>query len=530
MATNRFHDCLKFIHDLESGPGAPALNRQTEAALKAGATMLRYKNIQFPWRLLPEVMAVRQACRCNRVPFLVHDDILLAKALAADGVHLDTSTEADTAAIRDILGPTALVGLSIYQAQAIENLPPAVDYVQVAPAMPCLPDHEPLSGPGALEWFMKMARLPVVVSAGSDPISAREWLFRGAAGIAVTGSVAVLPAAQELAEACGCFTRTTLTIPWQDEFGLIRKLLQTVAPDFSRPGKVLRIPPGDDACLLTALANPVITTDSQREGVHFRFEWQSPLEIGEKAVAVTLSDLAASYADPVCLFINLTLPQHVAETTLTEIYSGINRALSRYGCALGGGNISSGDVLGLDLFAVGDGREGLFPLRSAAQPDHGLYCSGPLGLARAGLTALMKKDPDFPRLEACFKLPRARFDAARILADKGVGCVMDISDGLCGDAGHIADASRITIEWMLSEANMAPELLAFCAKHHCDPMEMVLAGGEDYELLFACPPDLFEAIQQELPGAHQVGRCRPFQGRRFLDLPQGVRSFQHGGA
>jgi thiamine-monophosphate kinase len=216
------------------------------------------------------------------------------------------------------------------------------------------------------------------------------------------------------------------------------------------------------------------------------------------------------------------------DRTIEEIYAGIQEALAFYHCALGGGNISRGSQLSLDLFAVGEGRSELFPTRSAARPGYGLYVTGPLGLARAGLDALIRKDDSAQALIARFKMPQARFDAATVLAEHQVPCVMDISDGLAGDAGHIAAASRISVEFDLSACLRDPDLVSYCTENNISPEEMMLAGGEDYELLFSCPPEVFVRIQKDLPEASQVGRCLAFTGKHLLNLPPGIASFQHG--
>ncbi|MFH0724881.1 MAG: thiamine-phosphate kinase [Pseudomonadota bacterium] len=329
-----------------------------------------------------------------------------------------------------------------------------------------------------------------------------------------------------LREAIGRSPARTAT-PWRDEFALISRLLSTGAPGGGLH-PALRLAPGDDACLLQALSNPVITTDTQREGIHFRFDWQTPEEIGRKAVSVTLSDLAASYATPVALFINLCLPKAMSEETILQVYRGIHQGLGAYGCALGGGNTSSGERFSLDLFAIGQGREDIFPTRSTAKPGFGLYVTGPLGLARAGLEALQRKNPDFPGLIRRFKAPVARFDAATVLATHGVQCVMDISDGLAGDARHIAKASNLSIEIDLGKSKINEELSSFCRKYGLNPATMAVSGGEDYELLFACPPETFTRIIKMLPEAFQAGRCLDYQGQHLVGTAAGISSFQHG--
>lgn len=314
----------------------------------------------------------------------------------------------------------------------------------------------------------------------------------------------------------------------EDEFKLIRNLLASASRMIGRESDFIKVPPGDDACLLSGLRYPVITTDTHRENIHFRFDWQTPEEIGRKAVTVTLSDLAASYAKPVSMFINLGIPSSYSEKTAEDLYQGIGRGLAEYSCALGGGNVSGSDLLSLDLFAIGEGSVDLFPLRSAAKPGDRLFCTGPLGLARAGLYLLKKEDTDFQRLINHFKFPKARFDAAKILLNHGVRCVIDISDGLKGDAMHLAEASNVTIELSIDRKDIDPDLAAFCRKYRFKPEDVAIAGGEDYQLLFSCAKDVYGKLKKELPDAYPVGQCQVFTGTHILAPHSELSSFQHG--
>jgi thiamine-monophosphate kinase len=163
-----------------------------------------------------------------------------------------------------------------------------------------------------------------------------------------------------------------------------------------------------------------------------------------------------------------------------------------------------------------------------AIPGDGLYTTGPLGLARCGRRALQDQDDRFPELVQRFRQPRARFDAAAILATHGVRCVMDISDGLAGDAAHIARASKVSIHLAPGISADHPDLKRFCGSYGLKPEEEVLAGGEDYELLFSCHPETFAAIQRHLPEAHAVGQVKRFTGEYLPGLPEDIRSFRHG--
>ena len=129
---------------------------------------------------------------------------------------------------------------------------------------------------------------------------------------------------------------------------------------------------------------------------------------------------------------------------------------------------------------------------------------------------------------AKFKSQSARFDAAKVLAKHSVRCVMDISDGLAGDAAHIAGASGVTIVFddLNREANS--ELAAFCRKYDYRLEKMIFSGGEDYELLFACSPAVFVQINSVMPGAYQVGCCNERDEKLIMNLPDGIVSWQHG--
>ncbi|MEW6672315.1 MAG: thiamine-phosphate kinase [Thermodesulfobacteriota bacterium] len=516
----------------ENAPGRPPLE-QVEIAIRAGATIVQYRHKSFTLEFFDEVAAIRHLCKCNGIPFLVNDHILLAQAVSADGVHLGQTDESPVLA-RRLLGPDAIVGISVSNLAELArtDLAPC-DYIGTGPvfATRTKADAKPVCGLGGLAAVVQAAPLPVVAIGGITPQNAAGCFRNGAAGVAAISHISraenPLENARQLGSVCQCPPPADLSAPWNDEFGLLHKLLKLV-PLEKNVAAFIKIPPGDDASLLNQLKNPVVTTDTHKEGIHFRLDWQTPREVGRKAVTVTLSDLAASYALPIALFVNLTLPAHVSDGTIEALYQGIRTALNHYQCALGGGNISKGCQLSLDLFAVGEGRDDIFPLRSAARPGYGLYATGPLGLARAGLDALTRKDDSAQDLISRFKLPRARFDAARVLAEHQVPCVIDISDGLAGDAGHIAAASGLSIEFDLSLCLKDPALEAYCAGRNITPEEMILSGGEDYELLFSCPPETFNRIQKFLPAASQVGRCLPFAGKHLLNVPPGIASFQHG--
>lgn len=522
---------LRWSVRLRASASGVSLEARVRLAIAAGATLLRYPSATFDLRNFQELAKICHLCRANGVVLLLEDNPLLARSLDANGIHW-TRPLAGLPAARDVLSENALIGADIPLADPAAGVDPGgIDYLSVQLS----PDAWRTQGQrnttlAGIRALASGSPLPLVVPMVADAELASLCLEAGAAGVVIEEDHGQKSAGtrQRIAAALGCVSRETPVLPWRDEFQLIHRLLTRQGRPGPAEHPAVRVPPGDDACLLAPLTRPVITTDTQREGVHFRFEWQAPQEIGERAVNVALSDLAASYATPVGLFINLSLPDWMPERTVIALYRGVEQALGAHGAALGGGNVSRGREFAMDLFAVGEGRPDLFPTRSAARPGFGLYATGPLGLARAGLEALRLKDPGFPHLIEHFKRPVARFKAATVLAEHGVQCVMDISDGLAGDARHMAEASGVSIEIDVTGMEQGVEFTAFCRKYGRCPETLAISGGDDYELLFACPPEIFESIRRRLPQALQVGRILAWQGHPLVGKAAGIRSFQHG--
>lgn len=527
-----FNQKLRFYFITDENATTCSLVKQVEIAVLAGATMIQYRNKSFSVSNIKEVDAIRHLCRTHSVPFIVNDDILLAKAVAADGVHLGKN-DAHAAVVRDVLGPDAVIGISVSHISELEktNLSQA-DYIGVGPVFSTntKADTGPVIGLTGLKKIVKKSLLPVVAIGGIDDTTAKDCFETGAFGVAVISCITRADdpesQARAIADVCGCHPRSLIS-GWDDEFGLIDKLLHRARPS-GPEASILTIPAGDDAALFKSIQRPVITTDTHKENVHFRRDWQTLAEIGRKAVEVTFSDLAASYAVPLSLFVNLSLPSYLPDKDIENLYQGIYNALDNHQATLGGGNVSKGREFSIDLFAIGNGHPDIFPLRSNAQKGDGVYVTGPLGLARAGLACLENNETDFPDLIKKFKYPCARFDAAWVLAEHNVNCVMDISDGLAGDARHIATAADISIRFEPSLFHVGPSLKAYCQKYQTTPEKMILAGGEDYELMFTCKQEIFAQIKSKLPNAFQVGSCQSFEGTRIVNLPTDIISFQHG--
>lgn len=269
------------------------------------------------------------------------------------------------------------------------------------------------------------------------------------------------------------------------EFGLLGEL--------ERRGLTASI--ADDAAVLAG--GLVLTQDALVEGVHFRLEWTSWRDLGYKAAAVNLSDLAAMGAEPEGLLVTLALPGETEVEDVLELYEGLNEP----GVPVVGGDTTSSSALSLTVAAAG--RAGRSPGRGGARPGDALVVTGPLGGAAAGLEALRRGLGGFDVLVQAFNRPPYRFDAARVLAPVA-HALMDLSDGIASDAGRIAERSGVKL---VVEAERLP-LFPRIAEVADLPFWTL---GEDYELLAALTP-----ADAERAGFPVVGRCEEGSGVEIL--------------
>lgn len=296
------------------------------------------------------------------------------------------------------------------------------------------------------------------------------------------------------------------------EFGLIQRLTQVleragVAASSPTAAFPLVIGIGDDTTAWrtdTALA--LSTTDTVVEGVHFTRETTPWKDLGWKAMAANLSDIAAMGGTPLYALATLGLPQDTQVADLEALYEGLAWACQEHGAAVAGGDIVRSPVFFLTIALSGYTRDA--PLqRSSAHPGDLLAVSGPLGGSHGGLEMMLKRLPaDASSAEAlrwAHRHPQPHLKEGRILVQEGVLCAMDLSDGLYDDLGKLMAASRCTAEL---EAWRVPFPPALERVFPGQATEMAVAGGEDYELLFAAPPAVMERVLARIPSAAIVGR------------------------
>lgn len=236
---------------------------------------------------------------------------------------------------------------------------------------------------------------------------------------------------------------------------------------------------GDDAALLDVPAGEmlVVSADNIVEGVHFRDGWLTPREIGWRATAAALSDLAAMAAAPLGVLVSLSLPDPWLSRA-EDLARGIGEAVASAGTVIVGGNITGARELNVAMTVLGHCTRPL--RRGGARPGDALYVTGRLGGPVTALRALERGETPPRRARERFAWPEPRLRAAQWLAANDARAAIDISDGLLADAGHVAAASGVR---MLIDLDALPILAGV------DPVTAA-RGGEEYELLVAAPADL----------------------------------------
>jgi thiamine-monophosphate kinase len=283
---------------------------------------------------------------------------------------------------------------------------------------------------------------------------------------------------------------------------------------------------GDDAAVVRARDGRVVaTTDMLIEGRHFRREWSSARDIGGKAAARNLADVAAMGARPTALLVSFAGPGELEVSWVLELVAGIAQESSAAGAAVAGGDTSSADVVMIAVTALGD-LEGREPVtRGGARAGDVVAVTGSLGAAAAGLALLSAglalDDPDLEPLIRAHRRPRPPYDAGPQAADLGATAMIDISDGLIADLGHVASASGVQIQLQTSAIAAEPvapqRLLAQAAAvlDGANPQQWVLTGGDDHALAATFPPDTALPARWTIIGRVSEGNGIVVDGSRW---------------
>lgn len=296
-------------------------------------------------------------------------------------------------------------------------------------------------------------------------------------------------------------------------------------------GDRVRVPSGDDAAVVEPSTASAVSVDAIVDGVHFRLEDFSAPAIGRKALAAGLSDLAAMGASPGEAYVVVAAPSELPDEFLLGIADGLAEVASREGVTVAGGDLVASGILVVSVTAVGyEPAGGGLITRAGARPGDMAAVTGELGGAAAAL-ALMggggEPPPLSPKLrEALLSRqldPTPRLREGRALADSGATAMIDVSDGLGADAGHLARSSGCRLEIDLDRIPVA-EGLEEVAGGQGAALELAASGGEDYELLVTLPPerigDASEAVAEAGTKLTEIGYVAEGRGVA-LRLPGG---------
>ncbi len=275
------------------------------------------------------------------------------------------------------------------------------------------------------------------------------------------------------------------------------QLLERVRERLSPPGPRVRVGSGDDAAITVPGGATATSVDALVDGVHFRRDRASLTQIGRKALATALSDLAAMGAEAGEAYVAVGIPTDLDEDGCLELVDGIVAVADETGTALAGGDVTRAPALALVVTVVGHATAPEQLVRRAgAMPGDALVLTGELGGAAAGLMLLERPElEDAATAATAARLrqrqldPVPRLGAGRALAAAGATAMIDVSDGLGADAGHLAAASSVALRIEAEALPLADGLAEIAASGGRDPLELAASGGEDYELLAALPPE-----------------------------------------
>jgi len=282
------------------------------------------------------------------------------------------------------------------------------------------------------------------------------------------------------------------------EFGLIDRVKEAIAP----PGAGVVMGIGDDVAVLRARGDKYLlaTCDIQVEGIHFLKEAISPYQLGRKAAAINISDIAAMGGLPTYLLVSLALPKETTIEYVDGLYQGLKKETEAAGVQIVGGNMSHSRGMMIDIFLLGEVEAEHLLLRSGARPGDKVLVTGSVGDSGAGLALLLDPPADRSGEEAKEVLkahltPTPRLREGRAIARTRIATSMiDVSDGTVSDIAHICEASGVGVRLWADALPISPATRAAAEALGKDPLEWALHSGEDYELIFTAPADKAEEL------------------------------------
>ncbi len=277
------------------------------------------------------------------------------------------------------------------------------------------------------------------------------------------------------------------------------------------------IGPGDDAALVSTPDGRVVASvDVLVDGVHFRTDWATGEQIGQRAALAAMADIAAMGAAPTALLVGLSAPPATPTELIAAIGRGLNTEAVKAGAGVVGGDLTRSDVLTISVTVLGDLRGAEPVRRSGARPGDVVAVTGRLGWAAAGLAVLSRGFRSPAAAVGAYRVPDPPLQAGIVAAGSGATSMIDVSDGLLADLGHIARASGVTINVVTARLPVNPRLVEVASALGRNHLEWALTGGDDHALAATFP---YGAVLP--PGWTNIGTVGPAAGSAGPDSPAG---------
>ncbi len=320
------------------------------------------------------------------------------------------------------------------------------------------------------------------------------------------------------------------------EFDLIKKLTSSILIT----DKNVVVGVGDDCTVIRQSGGRYLlaTVDVQVDGVHFLSGKTPPDCIGQKAVAVAVSDIAAMGGIPTHCLVSLFLPKAIPNTFVEKVYAGIRQASQTYAISIVGGNITRARQFAIDMCLLGEVEPKNILLRSTARVGDKVLVTGSLGDAAAGLHLLQHPRKAVGKIVQDFLIARQTSPTPRVSESTAISRVrratamIDISDGLVQDILHITKLSRVGVTLYEKKLPLSPEIEAFCKITNKNPLGLALTGGEDYELLFTVPPSHADSLKNRVEKetgttVHEIGEITKEERGNWLIRRDGRKRRLH---
>ena len=319
-----------------------------------------------------------------------------------------------------------------------------------------------------------------------------------------------------------------------------RELIAALTAALSeRPGRVER-GPGDDASVVRAEGVAVTTIDAFADGSHFTLSTHSPGDVGHKALAGALSDLAAMGAEPGEAYVALALSDSLDEAKALELVAAMDALAARVGATIAGGDVIAAGTLQVTVAATGwAANPDALVYRDGARPGDRVGVTGGLGGSAAGRLLLADPAPGLDaeraeRLRRRHLRPEPLLAAGSALAAAGASAMIDVSDGVATDANHLAAASGVALRLELARLPLDDGVEEVALAGSLDPRALAATGGEDYELLFTAPRERVAALDAAVSSAGTtiawIGEVHAVGGLELVDesgQAQPLAGFEH---